>query len=278
MVDERAARLSVAKAMSDFERDGSEYGRLLFAASVLNPNTGSGAIEAQRNRLTAISLPEMPRWFKGIDEILRFIQAFQQAFLDTAELEPIAFLLQRLIDDFRAVVELCLSGLQSAAFDTLRDVIEIEHLLRDFFYNSTHIQEWLHARSRVEKHKFEPVQLRRREAKRQGLLNEEELQANADYRNHSQALHVSANVSMSGMRGINRFDEVHSLFPFYDMFFHGAGIISVLVGYTLHFSSESVEIISHADPSPFLDIWAEPKEEINRMTMEFKARNLETEP
>jgi hypothetical protein len=211
----------------------------------------------------------MGRWFRAVDDLLAALGLYYIGFQRSVELKAIAFLVERTIRDFQAVAELSLGGLRAAAFDSVRDTMEIEYLLNDFFHEPTHIHEWLNAETREHRDKFQPIKLRRREASRQGV-KVEELQANTDYKTHSESLHVNVHYPLTTMKGVHEFDQSLSLFPMYELFFHGAGVLRVLMNYDVHLDEETLAAMGNLSLDRFFMVWGEMKGELDRIreTME----------
>lgn len=206
----------------------------------------------------------MPRWFRAIVELLSALGLYYLGFRKSEQLSNIAFLIERAIRDFRAVIELSLSGLRGAAFDTVRDVLEIEYLLNDFYHEPSHVAEWLSADTRKLKQKFQSIQLRNREAERLGL-KVEDLPANADYKVHSETLHVNTSQVQGAMKGVEEFHESLSLFPMYELFFHGDGILHVLKRYKHQLDEETLKIMDDVSLDAFFTVTNEILEDITRI-------------
>jgi hypothetical protein len=92
--------------------------------------------------------------------------------------------------DFQTALEATLSGFHSVAHDAMRDVMETEFLLREFYHEPKHIGEWLHCTPKQRNEGFRPGLLRQRHARRIGK-EPQDLGEASDYRAHSTFLHVS---------------------------------------------------------------------------------------
>lgn len=250
--------------MKEFMSSGESYGRSLFAASMVASGVGSIAWTAQRHRETMINLPQMVRWFRAIEELLAALGLYYLGFRRHETLADISFLIERAMRDVQAVVESALCGLRASAFDTLRDTMEIEYLLNDFFHEPSHVNKWRTAETRKEKDEFTPVNLRKREAQRQGV-KVEDLQTNVDYRIHSQSLHVNSEYRHTAMRGVHEFDETLSLFPMYDLFFHGAGLLKTLMQYDEQLDEETRKLLGTLSLNTFVTVWDEVRQEMDCM-------------
>lgn len=263
--EESRRRLAVTELRRQFERAGTDYAKSMFAASVMFPHAGSVIWTAQQHRLKMIQLPQLVRLTRGIENLFALLIGFHQAFVDSNDLTPIAFLVERLLCDYQATYELSLSGLFGSAVDTLRDTMEIEHLLNDFAHEPSHIQEWLTASTRRERKQFDPVKLREREADRQKRCSQEDLQTSADYKMHSESLHISRIPAFARLKGVHEFDETFSLFPIYEIYFHGASTIKVLLQFGPRFDEVSQEKLANLVPTDFFRVRDEVANELERI-------------
>jgi hypothetical protein len=72
----------------------------------------------------------------------------------------------------------------------MRDVMEIEFLLREFVSEPSNISVWLSCSPQERHNQFRPAILRQREARRRGVQTKD-LSDSTDYRGHSELLHVT---------------------------------------------------------------------------------------
>ncbi|MGV9752709.1 hypothetical protein [Nocardia farcinica] len=100
--------------------------------------------------------------FKGLEQLLRWLDDLVAAFADDIAVQRIAFLVHRSRADLETATEATLSGYVAVAADAMRDVMEIENLLLDFAVNPAHIEEWLTADRRTLLSRFAPANVRRR--------------------------------------------------------------------------------------------------------------------
>ncbi|MET7388304.1 hypothetical protein ACFYPT_04230 [Streptomyces sp. NPDC005529] len=145
--------------------------------------------------------------FAGIDELLARTQAVIKAFEETSEFSRIVFMIERARDDFATALEAALSGYFAVASDSMRDVMEIQHLLMDFAVHPEHADEWLTTDEKARWNRFSPGAVRKR-LKAAGIGNFGDKAVSMDYKGHSMALHVSPVRlinSGNGMVGENSF-------------------------------------------------------------------------
>jgi hypothetical protein len=126
-----------------------------------------------------------------LDELLGRLDHIAEAWDGDPQLQKISFLVRRATGDFEAALEAGLSGYPSLAIDAMRDVMEIELLLLDFYVEPTNIDGWLTADRPTRMKVFPPRELRARLIK----LGLHEVvgtaHVTADYHAHSESLHVN---------------------------------------------------------------------------------------
>ena len=163
--------------------------------------------------------------FDGLEELLTHLEELNGVYRKSKKLCGIAFLIYRVHADFCTAIEASLSGYFGVASDAMRDVMEIEFLLRDFYFEPAHIQEWLGCDENERNNRFRPGILRNRHAAREGILPQDMSEAK-DYRAHSIFLHVTPFRSPFGGPGL-----MPPLIPFgedacfWDMFEHGRRVL-----------------------------------------------------
>jgi hypothetical protein len=141
----------------------------------------------------------------GVEALLAFWDDVERAFNESVTMRPIAMLVERGRQDFEADLIMLESGLYANAIDGARDLVEIEILFRHFRYNEKAAAEWFSASDEERKRRFGANTLRQAEAKRRNLKSPTQLSDAADYKGHSQSLHVSPRTLV--FRGIVDFDS-----------------------------------------------------------------------
>jgi hypothetical protein len=148
--------------LSAREFDLRSYATMLHVLSYTHPTTASFLQRAQTSRTVRLK-----RWQKGVrmrgyEELISHLPKVTQVYRRNKRLRPIAFLIDRAQADFATALEAALSGFHTIAHDAMRDVMEIEFLPRDFYFEPSHIQEWLSASETRRLAKFSPAILPRR--------------------------------------------------------------------------------------------------------------------
>ncbi|MCI0487340.1 MAG: hypothetical protein L0229_12165 [Blastocatellia bacterium] len=176
------------------------YSDLLSDLHADSPTLATVLDRAYRNRLSRCMRYAHGATFKGIDELLAYLAKTEKEFTQ----EPLLMKMQRLVtrarSDFEAGIEALLTGLHSVLFDAMRDVMEIEFLLRDFLIWADHIDEWLNCTEEERYNKFRPAILRQRYATHCGH-QPQDMQEATDYKMHSRFLHVTPFDNPIGTRG-----------------------------------------------------------------------------
>lgn len=130
--------------------------------------------------------------------------------------------------DFETAVEAGLTGLHGVVADAMRDVMEIEFLLRDFLHEPGHIEEWLNADERTRHNKFRPAILRQRQAQRLQVRPEDMSEA-TDYRAHSTFLHVNPVRNPLGDKGFSSDqDPITADSWFQEIFEHARRLVLII--------------------------------------------------
>jgi hypothetical protein len=129
--------------------------------------------------------------FAGLEELLLKLDEVADAWAADPQLEPIAFLVRRATADFETAIEAGLSGYPTVAADAMRDVMEIELLLLDFYVDPERVRLWLNADRATRLRDFAPGALRRRliDLGLHEIVGTADVQT--DYQAHSEALHVT---------------------------------------------------------------------------------------
>jgi hypothetical protein len=154
-----------------------------------HPKTVAALQKAQSNRRARLPQYAGGARLRGFEELLTHLEELKATYLSTKRLKPIAFLMERAHSDFVTALEAGLSGFEAVAHDAMRDVMEIEFLLRDFSNEPENIDDWLHCSSRERNNRYRPAVLRHREARRLGL-QPKDLPEARDYKAHSELVHV----------------------------------------------------------------------------------------
>lgn len=198
---------------------------ILRALSSSHPRTAAHLSQAQLNRERHLSEYFDGARLRGYEELIDHLEALEGVFQMSRRLRGISRLIRRVRGDFQLALGATLSGFHSVAHDAMRDVMEVEFLLREFHHDPHQIEEWLHATSRKLYKEFRPAILRQRHAKRLGMQLEDVGEA-TDYQAHSRMLHVSPHPHPFGGTG---FSGPEGPFDtdvcFWEMFEHGRRVL-----------------------------------------------------
>ena len=138
----------------------------------------------------------------GFDELFQYLKSTAETFRDFETVAPIAGVIERLTKDFETALFSFLCGMDQAAFDAMRDAMEVGYLLRDFNLWPDRIAEWLSLTGKERWNKFSPNALRQRFANHTGV-NVTDLLDSKEYGTHSAMLHVSPSDDGIVQRGIS---------------------------------------------------------------------------
>jgi hypothetical protein len=117
-----------------------------------------------------------------------------------------------------------MSGYVAVAFDAMRDVLEIENLLRDFANQPANVDAWLTADEKTLLKKFSPVKVRERLHAGQDR-NLAQAPESVDYRGHSMALHVGPHRTLIPDKGLGPEKGWDSDIGFWEMFEHARRLL-----------------------------------------------------
>jgi hypothetical protein len=181
----------------------------------------------RRDERLLYDLPETH--LDGLEQLLRYLDDVESEFGRHSELMKVVVLVRRLRTDFETGLCEFLSGLDQATFDSMRDVMEIEYLLREFLHEPASIDQWLAAPDEDRWKLFGPGKLRQQHAKRVGVSSKNLLDT-YEYRAHSASLHVSPKVNEIVQRGVSKsaHPELGAAFALADLLHHARDILFLL--------------------------------------------------
>jgi hypothetical protein len=166
------------------------YPEILQELQATHPAVAATLLTAYRNRVDHLQAYRNGVRFAGIEEWLQHLNALRESLERTTTAPKIAFLYERVRSDYVTALEATLSGYPSVTHDAMRDVMEVELLVRDFAADFPRLAQWLGADKRDLQRNFQPVHLRERHARRVGV-EARQLPEAADYAGHSGVLHVN---------------------------------------------------------------------------------------
>ncbi|WP_147452189.1 hypothetical protein [Corallococcus sp. CA041A] len=187
------------------------YPDQLSALQETHPFCSKVLSKAQENRTRRLSrLVEGVR-LRGLEELLGQLASYEATYRGDTRLEKASFLIARTTAYFAVGLEASLSGMHSVVHDSMRGVMEIEFLLRDFAASPSHVEEWLTWSEKTRRKKFDPRVLRQRHADRLGKEVQDVSEA-VDYKAHSQMIHVTPRPHPLASVGIT--DDASGIDPF----------------------------------------------------------------
>lgn len=201
---------------------------LLRVLSESSPKTASHLSQAQLNRERHLSQYLHGARLRGHEELIGHLEELQTVFQRSRRLRGISPLIGRVAVDFQVALEATLSGFNFVAHDAMRDVMEVEFLLREFYYTPASIEGWLRATQKELNDKFRPAVLRQRHAARLGV-EPQDLPEASDYRGHSALLHVIPHpLPLVGRDGVGQSEgPFDTEICFWEMFEHALRLLVV---------------------------------------------------
>jgi hypothetical protein len=138
---------------------------------------------------------------RGLNQLLEYLYNAKNIFDQHRWLTRISFRVSRAREDFEVAIEATLGRSHSVVADQMRDVMEIQFLIRDFNAEHRRIDEWLTATEKDRFNQFRPVVLRQRHTAALGKKPEDMTEA-LDYKGHSQSVHVTPHQRSFARKGI----------------------------------------------------------------------------
>jgi hypothetical protein len=174
---------------------------------------------------------------RGFDEFFAYLQRAAEQFQSVESIRPLIVLVARLRKDFETALVSFVVGMDQAAFDAMRDAMEIEYLLRDFTLDPGRIAEWLSLNDKERWNRFGPNSLRQRFANHQGIAVTDLLDSK-EYCAHSSMLHVSPDEDAFVQRGVARSQhpEIGASFALADILHHARDTVYLLSSFVALFS------------------------------------------
>lgn len=123
----------------------------------------------------------------------------------------IAFLVDRAVDDIDLGFESLLAGRHGLVGDAMRDVMEIEMLLRDFAGDKDRLERWLKSDDRTRRREYAPAVVRRRVAEDLYPGKALDLPEAREYSAHSVALHPTPYRPLTGGREFCETTDPHTI-------------------------------------------------------------------
>lgn len=163
----------------------------------------------------------------GVHEFLCWLQDATDRFGRHPVLRDLDCLLSRIRADYECSIVALFNGGFSLVWDLMRDVMEVDYLLRDFAYAPQHVADWLQCDEGRRINFYGPAALRERYAAMLGVAVADLLDRH-QYRAHSQMLHVQPGEAFLS-RGIAKSETpIGIAFVLHDMFVHAGELLSTL--------------------------------------------------
>ncbi len=138
-------------------REDASYGELVGKLSQTLPRLADRLGRAERLRIRRLAfLMEGGVRLSGLEEWLERMHQVADAWEVEPRIAALAPLVHRGIGDYEAAIESSLSGYPAVALDAMRDVMETELLLLDFYLDTARVTEWLQADRRTRLRRFGP--------------------------------------------------------------------------------------------------------------------------
>lgn len=167
------------------------YGRLLALPSGVP--TFLITAHALRGRRLLLIQTELTPTLQGFDEIVAHARELQGHFSEDADLSGLTFLVERFQSDVEVAVEALLGGRHGVLANAMRDVMEMELLVRDFSLDPGHITKWLSCNENTRVRYFGPSRVRSRLAKALYSGQNVDLPDALEYEHHSKGIHATPN-------------------------------------------------------------------------------------
>lgn len=196
------------------------YESVLAQLDEKQPRLASALSQAEQYRIKHAAALLTGARFKGLDQLLRYLDDVAKAFKADEKFASIAFLVARGTAEIETAVEATLSGYVAVASDAMRGVMEIEHLLLCFSIEPKDIQKWLTCDEKERLGRLSPAAMRKTlHASRVPPYTENA--ESVDYKAHSQALHVNPFEFPLGRKGIRKEEGFADDAGFWEIFEHG---------------------------------------------------------
>lgn len=203
-------------------------------------------------------------YVRAFEEFLVFLSEVEELYMAFAKTEPIAFLVARIAEDFEVAFDVLASGHYYLLTDRMRDVLEVDLLVKDFLLDSTRIQVWLHSDPRTIRNDYSPRAIRARLAKAQ-RIEVGQLAGTSDYSIHSQLLHlgpmqyhhpsIPAPGTFRTIRGQQALSWI--IVCLHEVFYHAGAIMDSLLALYHRLSHHSIKDVKiAADLEHFVAVYA----------------------
>jgi hypothetical protein len=234
--------------------EGSYGATLALLASKL-PRVATSLHAAEARRATQLSELLNGAHLKGANELLTKLDALAEAFEEDPALARLAFLVRRGVADFEVALEATISGYVAVAFDAMRDILDLENLLRDFANHPANVNEWLAADEQTLRKKFTPARVRERLYSAEGV-DLARTPESVDYRGHSMALHVRPRHALIPEKGLRPGSGWDVDIGYWEMFEHARRLLLAIERVTGALSpSSDANRLACEEPAAVQEAW-----------------------
>ncbi len=119
----------------------SDYAGLLEGFSRTHHEIASVLVRTQNSRAAMLRQYRSGARLRGLEQLLEYLTVAKNVFDRHTRLAKVSFLISRARDDFEVAIEATLSGAHGVVADQMRDVMEIEFLVRDFQHEPARIDD-----------------------------------------------------------------------------------------------------------------------------------------
>jgi len=160
---------------------------------------------------------------RGFDDLLRYLSALCDVAAQEPPLLRIGFFARRALADVEAALVAAYHGMLSVTADAMRDMMEMQLLLRHFVHEPDALERWWTAPKSQRKREFQPAHLRKLNVARSGGVAS--LDEERDYALHSGMLHLTPEPGLR--RGVSpdpdMMFEIDLLFA--EILWHSVGVV-----------------------------------------------------
>lgn len=205
---------------------------------------GTASEQTERNRMELKQRSSINVRLEGLEAFLRELNTLAVICLAADKTGAVSGLAVRALHDFILAVDAALAGEHVTVFESMRDVMEIELLIREFQNQRHRIREWIESDNDTLKRKFTPRVLRQLHANRLGL-KPQDLPEHADYQAHSIGVHVTPFAGIPPFGSRDMITDCSDPFAveacFWDIFAHARSFLTRLLEFLGSSSSSHFE-------------------------------------
>ena len=208
---------------------------------------------------------------QAFGEIVGHSEELKLHFGEHAELTGLVFLIERFGADVEVAVEALLAGRHGVLANTMRDVMEMEWLLRDFARDPSGIRKWLLSDDQLPRDYFRPHKVRDRLASDLFPGKRVELPDAQEYAFHSKSLHVTPGSPQDWDNVLAKESDARALlFYSYEIIEHARRFFSSIYMLIRALGQDRSRLLDRELPAS-LDTWKRAMETIAETTQHLPA-------